>query len=903
MAWYRRIYNLFRSERLDDELQREFEYHLAETVDRLIDAGTPPTEAVQEARRRLGNYAIHKEKTREIDLAARLDQIRADIVYGVRQLRSNPAFTLVAVLSLALGIGANSAIFQLVNAIRLKTLPVHKPQQLVSIDFEPGATRAGYWPVAGATMSYPIWREIEARQHVFTGVLAWSPTRFNLSNGGEPRYAFGLYVSGNFFHELGVSAELGRVLTPVDDNASCNAGAVISDAFWQREFAGDPTILGRTVSLNGHSIAILGVTPPQFFGLEVGFRYDVAIPLCADRMMADDNVGRIPLRHAWWLSAIGRLKPGWTVKTATAELRALSPGMMQATVPTGYRADMAKSYLANKLMATPAGTGVSMLRQQYERPLWLLMATTGLVLLIACANLANLLLARAAAREQEIAVRLAIGASRKRLVSQLLVESLLLAIAGAALGTALAMGLSRGLVAFISSSELPLFFDLAVDWRMLGFTALLAVLTCLLFGLTPALRATYVAPGSVMRAGGRGTTAGRERFTIRRALVTSQIALSLILLFGALLFVRSLHNLLTVDTGFQASHILSVNVDLGKINYSKQQRVNTYRDLAERLAALPGVASVAQVSFTPLSGGTWDNLVATDGASAAAVGKQAFLNEAGPGYFRTMGTPLLAGREFDEHDTLASPKVAIVNETFARKFLGGRNPVGHTFRLAADAGKTEQTYRIVGLVKNTKYAELREGSKPIAFFAIGQDDNVGTNASFVLRLWAPAGVVMRDVKTAIAATNPSIGIELRPLSVQIEESLLRERLMATLSGCFGFLAALLATLGLYGVIAYMVARRRSEIGVRIALGANQTSIIGLVLRESVLLLTLGVAVGIALALWAAKAAAALLFGLQPHDAMSLTAASALITIVALIAAYIPARRAAALDPMTTLRNE
>ena len=903
MSWLHRFLNVFRPQRLDDELESELQYHLAETADRLRESGLSDKQAWQEARRRLGNYSTQKEKTRDMNLAAWPDQMRADIIYGLRQLRLNPGFAAVAIISLSLGIGANTAIFQLVNAIRLRMLPVSNPQDLVSIDFEPGSTRAGFWPTHGATMTYPEWEQIRNRQHAFTSVLAWSATRFNLATGGEPRFAEGLYVSGNFFRELGIGSVIGRTLTSADDSSTCDAAAVLSYSFWQRELGGNPAAVGRTVNLDGHAIPVIGVTPPSFFGVQVGTRYDVAIPLCADRFMVGSNPSRIPLRYAWWLAAMGRLKPGWTIQRANTDLHAISPAVMQATLPESYRPDVAKSYLANKLTAAPGGTGVSLLRQQYERPLWLLLATAGLVLLIACANLANLLLARAAAREQEIAVRLAIGASRGRIVCQLLAESLLIATAGAALGAALAMLLSRGLIAYISSSDNPLFVDLTLDWRMLGFTAALAVLTCLLFGLMPALRATGLAPGSAMRASGRSVTAGRERFSLRRALVTAQVALSLTLLFAALLFVRSLHNLLTVDTGFQPDRILSVNIDFEKARYASDERLRVYRELSERLAALPGVASAAQVSFTPMAGGTWDNLVAPDGESAATRGKQSFFNVTGPGYFHTMGTPLLAGREFSRHDTSATPKVAIVNRMFAHKFFGGANPVGRTFHMAADAGKPESVFQIVGLVRDTKYAELREEDKPIAFFPIAQQDDPPARATFVLRLNGPVGMVIESARAAIGTMSSAMGIEFKPLSRQLKDSLLREELMATLSGGFAFLAGLLATLGLYGVIAYMVARRRNEIGVRMALGANRSSVIGLVLREALLLLGFGLTAGIAVSLFAGKLAATLLFGLQPRDTISLIVSSAALTLVALLASYIPARRAAGVDPITTLRNE
>ncbi len=827
-----------------------------------------------------------------------------DLRYGIRQLRQSPGFTLVAVASLALGIGANTAIFQLVDAIRLKMLPVEKPQELVSIDFEKNSSRAGWFSTRSARFTYAQWEQIRSQQQAFSGVLAWSATRFNLASGGEARYAEGLYVSGEFFRHLGVQPVMGRTFTAEDDSAACSrGGAVISHAFWQREFGSNPGVLGRTVSLDGYAVPVIGVTPASFFGVEVGSRYDVAIPLCADRLLAEDKKGRIPVPHAWWLSIIGRLKPGWTAERASAHLLALSPGIMRATLPPTYKPEQAKRYLANKLGASEGGTGVSGLREEYERPLWLLMATTGLVLLIACANLANLLLARASVREREIAVRLAIGASRWRLVRQLLAESLLLAVVGTALGAALAQTLSRGLLVFISSANNPLFVGMGMDWRVLGFAAALAMLTCLLFGLAPALRATHLSPASVMRAGGRSMTAGRERFSLRRTLMATQVALSLVLLVGALLFVRSLRNLLTTEAGFRAEGVLTVSLDFARAQYPKERRMAVYRELHDQLAAIPGVLSAAQVWFTPVSGAGWNNDVGPDSTPAAASGKLSNCNRVGQGYFRTMGTSLVAGREFDDRDTLSAPKVAIVNEMFARKFMGGGNPIGRTFHLEAEAGKPEPLFQIVGLVKNTKYYQLREDFLPIAFFPVTQDDDPGPGATFVLRVVGSPGGLTSAVKTKLAAFGPAIGIQFQSFSAQLEESLLRERLMATLSGGFGLLAGLLATLGLYGVIAYMVARRRNEIGVRIALGADRGQVIRLVMREALLLLGFGLTAGVVIALWAGRAAATLLFGLQPYDPLSMLLAVALLAGIALAASYGPARRAAALQPMVALRDE
>jgi predicted permease len=780
---------------------------------------------------------------------------------------------------------------------------VRDPQELASIHFAEGSSKSGNWSSRSAEFTYAQWEEIGRQQQAFSGLAAWSATRFNLAPAGEARYAEGLYVSGDFFRVLGVNALLGRTFTASDDTPACaNPGAVLSYAFWQREFGGDEAVLGRPVWLDGHTLPVIGVTPPAFFGVEVGHRYDVAIPLCADAALAIDGKGRIPVRSDWWLSVLGRLKPGWTLERADAHIRALSAGIMQASLPPSFRPDTAKDYLKGKLAASAGGTGVSDLRRGYEQPLWLLMAITGLVLLIACANLANLLLARANVREREIAVRLAMGASRGRLVRQLLSESLLLAVFGAGLGVAIAQALSRGLLSFLSTPGNPVFVGLALDWRILGFTAALAILTCILFGLAPALGATRQSPAAAMRAGGRGATAGRQRFGLRRALVSTQVALSLVLLVGALLFVRSLQGLMNIDAGFQAEGIMSAGVDFSRAQYPVARRQGILRELQDRFASLPGVVSAAQVLMTSVSG-SWNDFIGPDGSVAAGSHKLSFFNRVSPGYFRTMGTRLMAGRDFNDHDNLDAPKVAIVNQTFAKKFLGGANPVGHTFYQEAPAGKPEQLYQIVGLVRDTKYRELREEFLPVAFVAVAQNPEPDPGGTFVLRVAGSPGAVMNEVKAAAAEVNPTMSLEFHTLSRQLQDSLLRERLMATLSGAFALLAGLLATLGLYGVISYMVARRQNEIGIRMALGADRARVVRLVLREAVWLLGVGLVFGIAIALAAGRFAATLLFGLKPYDPVSMIAGVALLAIVTLGASYFPALRAARLDPMTALRDE
>ena len=825
-----------------------------------------------------------------------------DLRFGLRQLRLNPTFTAVAVLSLALGIGANTAIFQLIDAIRLRPLPVGNPRELAYLDFMKGSRRSGWWSTRSANFTSAQWDSVRTLQQAFSGMIAWSAKPFNLTQGGKARYAEGLFVSGDFFNVLRIPAAIGRTFTPQDDQPGCGApGAVISYSFWQGEFGGDPAVTGRNVRLDGRLFPVIGVTEPGFFGVEIGHRFDVAVPVCSDPMFWEPGKGRIPAPTGWWLSLMGRLKPGWTIERANAYIQTVSPAIMRQTLPPSYRADTAKGYLANKLTVTSGATGVSQLRQQYEDPLWILLATTALVLLIACANLANLLLARASVREREIAVRQAIGASRGRLIAQLLSESLLLALFGAALGAALAAILSRGLISFLTTPDNRMFVGLGIDWRVLGLTGGLAIVTCILFGLAPALRATRVTPASVMRASGRGLTAGRERFSLRRALVVAQVAMSLVLLAGALLFVRSLQKLLAVDPGFRPEGIVAVSVDYRAAHYPKDRILEVRRQTLEKLRERTGAISAGQVGMTPVSGSGWDQNVWADGSSGPRV--DGLFNGAGPGYFRTMGTSFVAGRDFDEHDNLASPKVAIVNEEFARKIFHGGNPVGRSFRREESADKPDTLLLVVGLVRNTKYYELREDFRPIAFVPSDQDDDPGPGGTFVLRTNAPLGEFHHAAEAAVAEIHPALGIDFTVLTTQIKDSLTRDRLMAALAGAFGLLAGSLAVLGLYGVISYMVARRRNEIGVRVALGASRGQVIGLVLREAVLLLAVGLAVGTGLAAWAGQAAASLVYGLQPRDPVTLGGAVALLAIVALFASYAPARRASRLEPMDALRDE
>jgi len=903
MSWLKRILNILRSQRLDADLDEELAFHIAERTDELMKNGLTREQASREAQRRFGPYTRQREAARDMDVARSLEAFLEDVRYGLRQLRLNPGFAAVAVLSLALGIGANSGIFQLINALRLKSLPVPNAEHLVAVDVASDFFMSGWTQGRHRIFTYAQFAQMSEQQQAFSGLLAFGTARFNLARGGEARYAQGLYVTPNFLHVAGITPALGQWLAPDTDPRDCSgAGALLNHAFWQREYGGDPSLVGRSISLDGRSFPILGVTPPSFAGLEPARRFDVAVPICADGVFAGDGAGRLANTIAWWLTPIGRLKPGWSVERASAHMRDVSPGVFRGSQPEAYAPDAIERYLANELRVVSARAGVSSLRRDYENPLWILLASTGLVLLIACANLANLLLSRASVREREMALRQAVGASRGRLVAQLMSESLVLACLGAALGAWLAYLLSRGLVFFLTSSGRDLDVALGADWRVSGFTAALALATCLLFGLVPAMRATKGAPVDAMR-GGRGSTSGAERYGLRRALVVSQIALSLVLLVGALLFGQSFRNLLATETGIVSDGVLIANVHANVPHLNPESRRAMFRLLEERIDALPDVESSAAVAFAPFSGHGWNESVHADDDAATTGGEIAWLNQIGPGYFQTLKTPLFAGRDFGPQDGANAPRVAIVNEQLARALFGDSDPIGRSFRYEAYVGNADPTYQIVGLVKNTKYGRLREEQRRIAFLPLAQADGDQKERSFVVRARGPFGNVMAGVTRRMAETDPAALVEFSVLDREVKQSASRERLMANLSGGFGLLAALLSALGLYGVMSYRVTRRRSEIGVRMALGAGRGSIRGMVLGEAGRLLFLGLALGLAASIALSRYAESLLFGLAPNDVRTLALGCALLTTVAFVAAWMPVQRATRLDPATNLRDE
>jgi predicted permease len=832
-----------------------------------------------------------------------IDGLWQDLRVGARALAKNPAFLAVAGLSLALGIGANAAIFQLLDAVRLRTLPVPHPEQLVRLKIADNDHCCnGSFSARNSDFTYAQWEQIRAHQRAFSNIFAWGDTKFDLTHGGEVRFAEGAWVSGEFFRTLNVQPLLGRLISNEDDHVGCGSpGVVISYPFWQRQFGGSAQAIGKSVSLSGHDFQVMGVTPVNFFGIEVGRSFDVAVPVCAEALIEKetDHIGK---RRDWWLAIIGRLNPGWNVTRAAAQANAISRAVFEPTVPANERADQAKWYVQYKLTAEPAPAGVSSLRRRYDEPLLLLLAIAGLVLLIACANLANLMLARATVREREMAVRLAIGASRARLIRQLLAESFLLAGVGTCAGILLAQLLSRYLVGFLTTTDNPMVLQLQPDWRFLAFTGVVGLITCIVFGLAPAFRATRTSPVAAMKASGRGVTADRERFGLRRGLVITQVALSLVLLVGALLFVGSLRNLLTLDAGFRQDGLVIAGIDVSRLDFKPERRGILYRDLLTRIRGTAGVESAATARIVQVSGSGWNEDVEILGQPNH--GHQVpWFDSVSAGYFHTMGTPLLAGRDFGDQDTPATQEVAIVNEEFVKKFLGGANPIGRQVRPLRGPGETQHVYQIVGLVKSSKYQSMRDEVPPIVFVADSQEKTPDLGTNFIVRSSAPLGGLTASLKSAILAESPAISIEFTTFNRQVGESLLRERLLASLSGFFGFLAAILATVGLYGVLSYMVARRRNEIGIRMAVGANQVSVLMLVMREASVLLAAGLAIGTGLAIAGARAAGSLLFGLKPNDPATILLAVALLTIVAGMAALVPAVRASRLQPMSALRDE
>jgi putative ABC transport system permease protein len=893
-----RLRSLFQRPAVEQELDDELRDHLDQQIRQNIARGMTPQDARYAAQRAMGGIELQKEKCRDVRRMNFLEDLWQDLRYGLRILGRTPMITAVAILSLALGIGANTAIFSMMDAVLLRLLPVQNPQELVQLRI--AAQKSGR--EANPYFTNPLWEHIRDHQDIFSRAFAWSEARFDLAQGGAVHYANGVWVSGGFFDGLGLHPAVGRLLSPADDERGCPGAAVLGYTFWRDQYGAQENAVGSTLSLNGHSFQVIGVAPRGFFGLEAGTKFDVAIPICAATIFnGKDYLDR---RSTWWIRLMGRLKPGIEPEQLKARLRAFSPQVFAAALPLDWPKDEQQDFLRRMLVGQATPNGPSYLRRQMEKPLYVVTAVVALVLLIACANIAALMLARAAVREKEIAMRRALGASPMRLIRQLLTECILLSSAGALLGMLFARWGNAVLLRYMSTGGNEVFFDLSLNARVLAFTATVAVLTGVLFGVFPAFRSTRISLTSAMKGIRAAEGETQVRFRAGKWMVASQMALSLVVLVAAGLFLRSLVKLTTLDLGFDRQDVLVVNANLKTAKVAPERRLETYDQIEAALRAVPGTVSVGRSWRIPVTGYEWNQYVLLDRPGAPKGDDSlVYFNHISPGYFATLRTPLLAGRDFQPTDTKTSPPVTVVNETMARKFFPAANPVGKTFRIDNGERKGSTTFRIVGLVKDSKYESLREDTFPQAFFPISQIPGDDDTEYYEIRSAVRPQTQVSAVQQAVAHVNKGISLEFQTLAQRVDDSIVQDRLLAMLSGFFGALALLLAMVGLFGSLSYAVTQRNTEFGVRMALGAEPASILRLVLRDVALVLAAGVTVGVAVSLAGARLLQSLLFGLPARDTFTLLAAVGVLSAVALVAGYLPARRAMRVDPMVALRYE
>jgi predicted permease len=829
-----------------------------------------------------------------------------DLRYGLRMLFKHKAFTLVAVLSLGLGIGANTAIFSLIDAVLLKMLPVRAPEQLFILNVTgPDGSNPRF--------SYPAFRRMSDALPESSSLSAISSLiRLNASiAGGQSESVRGQLVSGEWFQSLGVGASIGRVLEPADNvSQGGHPVAVLSHSFWQNRFANDSSVVGLSIILNGSPFTVVGVASPEFFGVSVGEVPDLWIPLMMQsdvRYSQNANISDGDIRKPWinqnrieWLTLILRTGDTESEMSLAARLDSvLRPDLEEraARTPEGPGRER---LLQQQIRMEPGGKGLAGLRQIFSSPLKVLMAMVGLVLLVACANVANLSLARATARRQEIAIRLSVGASRSRLVRQLLTESLLLAIIGGAVGLLIAQWGSDVLLQMASSGQNPIPIELKLDYRLLLFAAVVSGATALLSGLAPALRATRVELASAMKDNTR--SGGGARPKLGKILVVAQVSLSLVLLAGAALFARSLQNLARVDPGFDQHRVVTARIDPRAAGYREEQLPGLYRRLIDRLESINGIQLATLSLYSPASGSARTSGINVAGRpNRPEDDNSAQENYVGPNYFQIVGMPIVRGRDFGPQDHEKAPKVAVVNETMVRQFLNDANPIGRRF--GYDAPPLDSDYEIVGVVRDAKINDLKEPVRPMIYYLLAQHPGEFVRGLDVRTSGDPRQVV-DQIRPAIAEIDRNLPVrEIMTLADQVDRTLTQEKLLARLTGFFSLLAVGLACIGLYGVMSYTVTRRTGEIGIRVALGASRLKVLWMVMREALILVAIGVAAGLPLALAAAPMADTLVFGLEPSDPETLMAASMAMLIVTAFSAYIPAWRASRVDPMIALRCE
>ncbi len=825
-----------------------------------------------------------------------------DVRFALRTFAKAPLFVGVAVLSLAFGIGANTAIFTLTDQVLVRTLPVKKPEQLVLLS----AVGRHYGSNRGANrISYPMYQDFRDHNTVFSGMFCFYEAAMSLSYGGRTERISGELVSGNYFPVLGVKAALGRLFDANDDQMqSSHPVAILSYGYWLSRFAGNPGVIGRKLIINGYPFTVVGVSQPGFSGTDPGYAPQVRVPV----MMSPKMNQYLDLndRRSRWVTAFGRLKPGISLEKAKASLQPLFHQMLQMEVREKAFAKaspyMKQGFLKMSMDALPASKGRSELRRQFSKPLVVLMVTVALVLLIACANVANLLIARATARQKEIAVRLALGSGRRRIVCQLLVESLLLAMAGGAAGLALAIWTDKALVDFLPQSSAPLTLSATPDLRILCFNMVISVLTGIAFGLIPALQSTRPNVAGTLKDQA-GAVVGGTSTRLRKLLVVAQIALSLLLLIGAGLFIRSLQKLKELDPGFRATNLLAFKVNPPLNGYGPERTRAFYQQLKESLESLPGVDAAGLAVMPVMEGDEWDQWVTID-SYAPKTGElpDPHMNFLSPDYFKAMEIPLLAGRDFRRTDALNTPKVCIVNEAFAKKYFGMVNAVGHKIGMGIDPG-TKTDITIIGVARNTKYESMRD-EIPVEVFRPYQQLEFAVGITAYVRTARNPDQIFSSIRKRVHDLDANLPVfEMITLEKQMEDSLVTERLVSSLSSGFGLVATVLASIGLYGVMAYTVTRRTREIGIRMAIGATRAEVLWLVMREVLLLLGIGIAVALPAAWVLAQFVRSQLYGIQPADPASIGAAVFAIAAVATLAGYVPALRATRVDPMRALRYE